>query len=527
MTPQQNIFKVLILHNKLASEEDLAMLMEQEPDPENIIAKMVIGEMITEAVGDKLLSLYQHNLQKQHLSAAAPAAPAAHAEARTGHAPAHAEAHRSSLDGHANHAHAAPAVPPRMPAAEAPRATPSRMPAESAHPTPPTGRAAPAGPAASSSSVAGDARYAPIQANVRLDGDDRDLIFDLLRVARELNASDLHIKSGAVPVLRKATFLHELAVPPLSPERVERALKSLLSPADREQFEKTNDVDCSFDGGRGLGRFRLNVLRQHRGVDGTFRLIPDKVPNFDDLKLPAPCRRFTSFRQGVVLVTGPKGSGKTTTLAALIDLINAQRADHIITIEDPIEFVHPSKKAHVNQREVGVHTQSFANALRASLREAPDVIMVGEMRDLETVSLAITAAETGHLVFGTLHTPNAPRTINRVIDVFPPAEQGQIRAMFSESLRGVISQFLIPGRDGESVHLATEIMFNTGAIANLIRENRAFQLHGMMQTHHKQGMHLMDESLLRLVKEQKISKDDAIARSENHGQMERDLAGVH
>jgi twitching motility protein PilT len=223
-----------------------------------------------------------------------------------------------------------------------------------------------------------------------------------------------------------------------------------------------------------------------------------------------------------VLVTGPKGSGKTTTLAALIDLINASRADHVITIEDPIEFVHPCKKAHVNQREVGVHTQSFANALRASLREAPDVIMVGEMRDLETVSLAITAAETGHLVFGTLHTPNAPRTINRVVDVFPPEEQGQIRAMFSESLRGVISQYLIPGKDGHSVHLATEVMFNSGAIANLIRENRSFQLHGMMQTHHKQGMHLMDESLLKLFKDGKISREDAVARADNAGQMERD-----
>jgi twitching motility protein PilT len=507
MTPQQNIFKVLILHNKLATEDDLNLLMQQADDPEDIIAKMVIGEMISEAVGDKLLTLYQHNLHKQHLDGAgsmtAVAVPTAERTA--------VSSHNASTSSHAPLQGAATASSHAAPA--------------SSHPTPPTHRSPPPGsnPAhATPAKPPAVDRSAPIPASVRLDGDDRELIFDLLRVARQQNASDLHIKSGAVPVIRKATYLHELAVPVLPGERVERALKSLLGDADREQFERTNDLDCSFDGGGELGRFRLNLLRQHHGVDGTFRLIPDKVPHFDELHLPAECRRFTTFRQGIVLVTGPKGSGKTTTLAALIDLINIGRADHIITIEDPIEFVHPSKKAHVNQREVGVHTLSFANALRASLREAPDVIMVGEMRDLETVSLAITAAETGHLVFGTLHTPNAPRTINRVIDVFPPEEQGQIRAMFSESLRGVISQYLIPGRDGQSVHLATEIMFNSGAIANLVRENRAFQLHGMMQTHHKQGMHLMDESLLKLVKDGKISREEAIARADNVAAMERD-----
>ncbi len=514
MTPQQSIFKVLILHNKLATEEDLALLFQQADDPEDIIAKMVIGEMISEPIGDKLLTLYQHNLQKQHLQPAA------------------------AMAGAVQETHAAPQVEARVqptaPRTETPRPVDphghrdlaaARPPvadvSRSAPPTPPPARPAPV------STTPPDAHYAPISVNVRFDGDDRQLILDLLRAARQLKASDLHVKSGAIPVVRKATFLHELALPVLPGDRVERALYSLLSEEDRKTFLDTNDLDCSFDGGPALGRFRLNMLRQHHGVDGTFRLIPDQVPTFDTLNLPAPCRRFTQFRQGIVLVTGPKGSGKTTTLAALIDLINATRADHIITIEDPIEFVHPSKKAHVNQREVGVHTKSFANALRASLREAPDVIMVGEMRDLETVSLAITAAETGHLVFGTLHTPSAPRTINRVVDVFPPDEQGQIRAMFSESLRGVISQYLIPGIDGASVHLATEIMFNSGAIANLIRENRSFQLHGMMQTHHKQGMHLMDESLLKLAKEHKIAKEEAIARADNVGQMEKELAAIH
>ncbi len=518
MTPQQSIFKVIVLHNKLATEDDLAMLFQQEADPEDIIAKMVIGEMISEAIGDKLLSLYRHNLQKQHLQPAAAMA----GTAQESHAAPHVEARVQPTASKTepprpvdHHGHREPAAV-RPPVADVSRSAP---------PTPPPARPAPTGVAASA--AMSPHTYAPISVNVRFDGDDRQLILDLLRAARQLNASDLHVKSGAVPIVRKATFLHELALPVLPGDRVERALYSLLTDEDRKTFLDTNDLDCSFDGGPGLGRFRLNMLRQHHGVDGTFRLIPDQVPTFDKLNLPAPCKRFTQFRQGIVLVTGPKGSGKTTTLAALIDLINATRADHIITIEDPIEFVHPSKKAHVNQREVGVHTKSFANALRASLREAPDVIMVGEMRDLETVSLAITAAETGHLVFGTLHTPSAPRTINRVVDVFPPEEQGQIRAMFSESLRGVISQYLIPGMDGSSVHLATEIMFNSGAIANLIRENRAFQLHGMMQTHHKQGMHLMDESLLKLAKEHKIAKEEAIARADNVGMMEKELALIH
>ena len=483
MTPQQNILKVILLHNKLATEDDVAMLFNESPDPEDVIAKMVFAELINDDIAEKLMQLYQQNLKKQGLGPPGTSG-------------------QPGMPGAADKSSVRTDVKP----------TPTPAPV-----VPESGAKPSHGPSVSTS------HDSAISVEVRINGDDRTMLFDLLRAARQLRASDLHVKSGAKPVVRIATHLRELAIPVLSGERVERALKSLLSDTDRAQFEKSNDLDCSFDAGAESGRFRLNLLRQHHGVDGTFRLIPDKVPSFVDLKLPEVCKRFTQFRQGIVLVTGPKGSGKTTTLAALIDLINQSRADHIITIEDPIEFVHPSKKAHVNQREVGVHTNSFANALRASLREAPDVIMVGEMRDLETVSLAITAAETGHLVFGTLHTPNAPRTINRVVDVFPPEEQGQIRAMFSESLRGVISQYLIPGTDGNSVHLATEVMFNTGAIANLIRENRAFQLHGIMQTHRKQGNHLMDESLLKLARDGKISRDDAIARADNLAQMERDF----
>jgi twitching motility protein PilT len=282
-------------------------------------------------------------------------------------------------------------------------------------------------------------------------------------------------------------------------------------------------LDFCYDGGAALGRFRTNLLRHHRGVDGVFRLISAKVPTFEELHLPEQVKRFTDYRLGIVLVTGPKGCGKTTTLAAMVDRINASRAAHIITVEDPIEFVHPCKMSHVNQRQVGVHTHSFSNALRSALREAPDVIMVGEMRDLETTSLAITAAETGHLVLATLHTPDAVRTIGRILDVFPPKEQPQIRAMLSESLRGICSQLLLPSADGSRLELAVEILVNTTAIGHLIREEKMHQVRGLMQTGKQHGMVLMEESLVRLAKEGKITKETALAWAEDVKMVQREL----
>ena len=267
-------------------------------------------------------------------------------------------------------------------------------------------------------------------------------------------------------------------------------------------------------------------MRQHRGVDGVFRLLPSRPPAFEELGLPEVVTKCCDFRQGICLITGPKGCGKTTTLAALVDLINSRRQEHIITVEDPIEFVHPCKKGHVNQREVGSHTKSFSNALRAALREAPDVIMVGEMRDLETTELAITAAETGHLVFATLHTPDAVRTIGRVLDAFPAAKQEQVRATFAESLRVIVSQLLVPRIDGKGCVMATEVLVNTGAISNMIRDNRAFQLRGLIQTGKKQGMILMDESLINLVKAKKVTREDAISRAENVPYVTRETANV-
>ncbi|MEX0867709.1 MAG: PilT/PilU family type 4a pilus ATPase [Pirellulales bacterium] len=386
-----------------------------------------------------------------------------------------------------------PSIPLADEDEEAPPAKPATAPAPTPSPTssPPTA-AKPKGPATR--------------------GEADPLMVELMLAARKLNASDLHIKSGEPPIARVAGSLKEIdGYQAIDPQRAEQALLSLLNSHQREHFLATNDIDLCYDGGEKLGRYRTNMMRQHRGMDGVFRLIATEAPGFDDLKLPPVVKTFTEYKQGIVLITGPKGSGKTTTLAAMVDLINRTRQEHIITIEDPIEFVHPCKKGHVNQREVGAHTGSFSNALRAALREAPDVIMVGEMRDLETTSLAITAAETGHLVFATLHTPDAVRTIDRVLDVFPPKEQGQIRSMISESLRGIVSQLLVPGVDGKSQHLAVEIMVNTLAIGNMIREAKTFQLRGVIQTGNRLGMTLMDDSLVRLLKAGLIAKEEAMA----------------
>ena len=352
------------------------------------------------------------------------------------------------------------------------------------------------------------------------------LLLTMLKAAAKV--SDLIMSPGSYPVVEQSGKLVPIKIAgmaPLTAEDTRRIGYELIGGNKQaiEALEQLGSCDVSYRV-PGHSRFRVNIFQQRGTHAIVMRVIPPVIPTFDQLHLPPQLGEITNLLNGIVLVTGPTGSGKSSTLAAIIDRINDTHAYHILTIEDPIEFVHPCKKGHVNQREVGPHTQSFANALRASLREAPDVIMIGEMRDLETISLAITAAETGHLVFGTLHTPDAQRTINRVIDVFPPREQGQIRAMFSESLRGIVSQHLLPGLDGKSMHLACEILFNTGAIANIIRENRAFQIHGIMQTHRKQGMCLMDDSLLRLLREKKVSREEVLARADNVGLMEKESA---
>ena len=301
---------------------------------------------------------------------------------------------------------------------------------------------------------------------------------------------------------------------PTDPTMAAAAIAEILSPAEREILERTGQVDLAYDA-PGLGRFRTNVYRQARGTDAVFRAIPPEPPTLESLGLPASLAKFADYHQGLVLVTGPAGCGKSATLAALVHLINASRRDHIITIEDPIEVIHPSLSCVVNQREVGNHTQSFSRALRAALREDPDVIAIGELRDLETISLAITAAETGHLVIATLHTSSAIRTINRLLGVFPPNQQEQIRTMLSESLRAVISQRLVARADGTGRVAALEILIATKAVGNLIRENKTFQLKSVLQTGSTHGMFLLDFSLTELVKSGVITKEEGLRHAED------------
>ncbi len=330
---------------------------------------------------------------------------------------------------------------------------------------------------------------------------------DLLRQACELDASDLHVHSGANLKLRLAGRLQD-AGEALESERAETLIRELLNEDQLARLAAENQVDFAY-AIPDVGRFRANVYYQQRGLDAVFRVIPPLAPTLADLGLPESFESFSTYHQGIVLFTGPAGCGKSSTMAALVRLVNEKRPEHIITIEDPIEYVHPAQRSVVNQREVGPHTESFARALRAALREDPDVIVIGELRDLETISLALTAAETGHLVFATLHTSSAIRTVNRVLGVFPPDQQAQIRTMFSESLRAVISQRLLARSDGNGRVAALEVLINTRAVGNLIREQKTFQLSSLMQTGASQGMCLLDASLQELVKRRIVSADEA------------------
>jgi twitching motility protein PilT len=324
--------------------------------------------------------------------------------------------------------------------------------------------------------------------------------------------SDLHLSADEAPTLR----LHGemVRIPGLaacSPEETARLLFQLMPPRYKKEFESTSDTDFAYEI-PDVARFRCNVFADRKGVCGVFRVIPSRVPTAEDLGLPKAVLDMCLLPKGLVLVTGPTGCGKSTTLATLIDHINRGRGDHIITIEDPVEFVHPSRKCLVNQREVGSHTASFKSALRAALREDPDIVLVGEMRDLETVAIAIETAETGHLVFGTLHTSTAPSTVDRIIDQFPADRQSQIRVMLSESLKGVISQILLRKKTGGRV-AALEVLIGTPAIANLIREGKTFQIPSIMQAGRKHGMVLMVDALLDLVKRGIVSAEEAYLRA--------------
>lgn len=329
---------------------------------------------------------------------------------------------------------------------------------------------------------------------------------DLFRMMVQQKASDLHLTTGSKPSFRLHGDIQKLEMRDLTAEECQALIFEILTERNRKAFLENWELDCVYELPE-VGRFRCNVFMQRKGIGAVFRHIPSKILTAQELNLPQPLLDMVAVPKGLVLVTGPTGSGKSTTLAALIDHLNSTEKLHILTIEDPIEFTHENKLSLVNQREVGGHTKSFAKALKASLREDPDIILVGEMRDVETISLAITAAETGHLVFGTLHTMNAPKTVDRVIDVFPEERQAQIRTMLSESLRGVIAQTLLPRCDKPGRVAALEILFNTRAVANLIREGKTFQIPSIMQTGKNDGMQTFADHIDSLIREGKVSKE--------------------
>ncbi len=334
-------------------------------------------------------------------------------------------------------------------------------------------------------------------------------VSELLLFVQKEGASDLHISAGEQPMVRIHGEIRRIEIPVMGKEEVHGMLYDVLNDQQRKRFEESQELDFSIEL-KGIARFRVNAYRQQRGEGIAFRIIPSKILTLEQLGLPKTLREIRQTEKGLILVTGPTGSGKSTTLAAMIDILNNQMKGHIITVEDPIEFVHESKKCLINQREIGAHTHSFANALRSALREDPDIILVGEMRDLETISLALTAAETGHLVFSTLHTSGAPKTVDRVIDVFPAEQQDQIRAQFAESIQAIVSQVLLKRRDGRGRVAALEIMIGTPAVRNLIREGKVAQLPSMIQTGQKFGMISLDQSLKELVGRNIVDRNECL-----------------
>jgi twitching motility protein PilT len=341
-----------------------------------------------------------------------------------------------------------------------------------------------------------------------------DAFFNLMF---EQKASDLHLSSGNQPMLRVNGELHRVDYPPLDNDALKAMLYEIAPDYKIKQYEETGDVDFGYEIPN-VSRFRANFFNQKHGCAAVFRQIPSKVLSFEDFEkfdapLPAVLKKFSMLNKGLVVVTGPTGSGKSTTLAAMVDYSNRNRRDHIITVEDPIEFVHESKNCLVNHREVGVHTKSFAAALRGALREDPDIILVGEMRDLETIELALTAASTGHLVFGTLHTQSAAKTVDRIIDVFPSEQQNKIRATLSESLRGVVAQHLFKRIDKKGRVAAFEILVFNTAVANLVRESKTHQIPGMIQVGKRMGNMPMDDSIMEHLRMKRIAPEDAYDKS--------------
>ncbi|MEL7058792.1 MAG: type IV pilus twitching motility protein PilT, partial [Acidobacteriota bacterium] len=406
-----------------------------------------------------------------------------------------------------------PAAP--QPAATRPAASPSAVPPSGPSPRPTTPSSAAPAPSprpATASPVGSSAPIVSSPDDLLQLGAGQGLR-ELLAQAMRLGASDLHVHSQAPLRLRLHGELRD-AGPELDAAQARDLILGILDEGQRALLEERQQLDFSY-AIEGVGRFRSNAYEQQRGLDAVFRTIPFEPPTLADLGLPEDLERVIDFHQGIVLFTGPAGCGKSSTMAAMVRKINEDRPDHILTVEDPIEYVHTSQRCVVNQREVGPHTESFARALRAALREDPDIIAIGELRDLETISLALTAAETGHLVLGTLHTSSAIRTINRLLGVFPPDQQNQIRTMVSESLRAVVSQRLVPKTDGSGRVAALEVLMNTRAVGNLIREQKTFQIQSQMQTGGARGMRLLDNSLQELVQTGVIAREVAHANAED------------
>ncbi len=339
-------------------------------------------------------------------------------------------------------------------------------------------------------------------------------ISDLLAFSVKNKASDLHLSAGLPPMIRVHGDVRKINVPAMDHTQVHDMVYDIMNDGQRKVYEETLECDFSFEIPN-LARFRVNAFNHNRGSGAVFRTIPSKILTLEQLNCPPIFKEIANTPRGIVLVTGPTGSGKSTTLAAMVDYVNENEMGHILTVEDPIEFVHQSKKCLINQREVGPHTLSFQNALRSALREDPDVILVGEMRDLETIRLALSAAETGHLVFGTLHTSSAAKTVDRIVDVFPAAEKEMVRSMLSESLRAVISQTLCKTKDEQGRVAAHEIMIGTPAIRNLIRENKVAQMYSAIQTGQNIGMQTLDQNLQDLVRRNVISANEARGKAAN------------
>ena len=342
----------------------------------------------------------------------------------------------------------------------------------------------------------------------------------LLKHLVELGGSDLHLSAGSPPVFRVNGRLQRTRHPPLDPDDARDLVHEILSDEEIERLESDGDLDFGY-GLEGIGRFRGNAFVHRRGLGASFRWIPSSPPTIEKLGLPPVVRDLALAQRGLVVVTGPTGSGKSTTLAAMIHLRNQERSDHIITLEDPLEFLHDNARCLIHQREVGRHARSFARGLRAALREDPDVLLVGEMRDPETIGMALTAAETGMLVLGTLHTQSAAKTVDRIIDAFPAGQQNQVRAMLAESLKGVIAQVLLRRADGRGRVAGLEILVNAPAVSHLVREGKTFQIPSVIQTGRKQGMQLLDQHLMELVTTQQITPEEALRHAHNRSLFER------